>query len=100
MIAGLGKMFAPSATIATSLQKPGGPGSGPYWGVASTLQTASAAMLPQISLPLLAMALETMTSMNVGKVAGGGLLPGLVFPHVSSRLPPRPAVTSHRAFGF
>src|SRR5215472_6824371 len=57
-------------------------------------------MLPKISLFRMVMAVETMTSMKTGSVAGGGigggkLCLGLELQHWSSSGPPEPALTSH-----
>src|SRR5215469_2827029 len=93
---GVGKMLPPSCSTATSLQNPGLPGSGPYTGVGSTWHTAVEAMLPKISPVLsdMVIAVETMTRMNGGSVAGGKLLPGFELQQLSSNGPPLPALTS------
>src|SRR5436305_6193101 len=76
--AGLGNTPAQSPLTAAITPKPGCPGSGPYAGLASTFKTAPQEILPKMSLPCFTMAVETMTSMKLGRVEGGlPLLPGL-----------------------
>src|SRR5579871_1608307 len=91
-------MCAPSAMIATIVPKPGCPGSELYAGDESTFSTASAAMFPYVSLPLLLIAFEMITPIYAGKESGGKLLPPLLLQQLSSSVLPD-AVGSHTVGG-